>query len=205
MRTFRVLEESFFSACRRSWRVTLSNTGQKGKSLALDSSCVHLGPRQTLERTDSLQGPKAFKHSQMSNTEEGGGENRSQKQRGEDKTCFTIVVNLGGVCRKVHISTLRPRKFPMGHPEEKCPTMPALFCRPSETCIFFCSFSKSDFHPEDLRLCSKGPNMQLSLREDHLASSIVEAREEQIVHDENNVIFRHFLQPQQCANLDFSK
>ncbi|CAK6959920.1 Hypothetical predicted protein [Scomber scombrus] len=65
----------------------------KGTSLALNSSCVHLQPQQSL----SARLPTGTKgtHTQSNVKHSGARENRCQKRGGEDKTRFIVAVNLG--------------------------------------------------------------------------------------------------------------
>lgn len=78
--------------------------GTKGKSLALDSSCVHLGPQQSL-RVWLPTGTKGT-HIQSNVKHRGGRENQSQKKGGEDKTCFICCALGSGTIERVQLDTM---------------------------------------------------------------------------------------------------
>lgn len=86
---------------RRSRRVAHNNTGQRGKPLVLDSSCVHLGSQQRL----LPMGTKGS-HTQSNVKRRGGREDWSQREEAKTKTCFIAVVNLGAAHWKGQGSTL---------------------------------------------------------------------------------------------------
>ena len=166
---------AFFSARRRSCRVTHNNTGQRANLWLWTPVVCIWGLSRAWER-GSLQGPKAPTHSQMSSTEEG--ERTGAKEGRRRQNMFYSGGELGsGTLERPGLDTVTPssttyipRQFLRENTCDNAATLLTSICNvpfPLPSPCFHqstaCSIQKTwMFFPWLCYLISLGPNMQLA-------------------------------------------